>query len=71
LRKTDTEWSVVDEQESTWTESDWGRTQCELFRVENPVTEWMMLVFGVAEIGVAFAAVWYGKRWFGQRVKST
>jgi len=49
---------------STWTESNWDKLSLQLFRMDNPVTDYIALVLGIFALIASFVAVFRLKKYF-------
>jgi hypothetical protein len=49
----------------------WGSLTAEIFLMENPVIEWVMLGVGVVQLVLSFGVVWWAIRWVSERFKGT
>eukprot|EP01116_Phalansterium_solitarium_P008434 TRINITY_DN22344_c0_g1_i1.p1 TRINITY_DN22344_c0_g1~~TRINITY_DN22344_c0_g1_i1.p1 ORF type:complete len:653 (-),score=203.13 TRINITY_DN22344_c0_g1_i1:128-2086(-) len=63
-------WKIVNPDEPTMTESNWDATSVEVYLADNPVSEVVILIVGIAEILASLGAVWFVRRLLTKRFHS-
>jgi len=64
-------WSIVDPTKSTWTESVWDALSVQIFKMDSPITEVVVFIFGILNVLLSIGAVWFLQKYFTKRFKAS